>query len=106
MTVLALAVASDSSTLDEVASRLMDVADNCAVDPSGSRLVSVREISSIWPESIMDCLAFSSRYLMASMRIFWSGQFRARSTRVSTAISGVQSDAWKALPTLSGEKKE
>ncbi len=90
MIVLALAVVRDSNTFEEVASRLMDVAESCAVDPSGSRLVSVREISSIWPESIMDCLAFSSRYLMASMRIFWSGQCRAKSTRVSTHCSGVQ----------------
>lgn len=101
-----LATARDSSTLVEVVSLLIEVADRAAVDPSGKRLVRVRETSSIWPLSIMDCLAFSSRYLMASMRIFWSGQRRAMSTRVSTAISGVQSASWKAWPTLSGEKKE
>lgn len=89
MTVLALAVARDSSTFEEVASLLSEVEVMAAVIPFGSCLVSVREIFSIWPLNIMDCLAFSSKYLIASMRIFWSGQFRARSTRVSTHCSGV-----------------
>ena len=70
MTVVDLVTERDSNTLVEVASLLIEVADKDAVDPSGRRLVRVREISSIWPLNIMDCLAFSSRYLMASMRIF------------------------------------
>ncbi len=65
-----------------------------------------RLISSIWPESIMDWRAFSSKYLMASMRIFWSWQFWARSTRVSTDMAVVHAASWKAWPTLLGEKKE
>ena len=68
MTVCVPAAASDSNTLDEVASLLIEVAVISAVVPSGSRLVSLREISSIWPKIIMDCLAFSSKYLWASKR--------------------------------------
>ncbi len=70
MTSFGACVARDSSTFAEVVRRETEVAVSSAVDPSGSRLVSVRDTSSIRPDSIMDCLAFSSRYLMASMRIF------------------------------------
>lgn len=64
------AVAKDSKTLAEVVMREREVAEREAVEPSGSFWVMVRDTSSMRPDSIMDCLAFSSRYLMASMRIF------------------------------------
>jgi hypothetical protein len=68
----------------------MVVADTSATDPSGRVRRTDWETSVMWPDSITLWRAFSSRYLIASMRTFRSGLLRAKSTRVSTHCSGVQ----------------